>query len=331
MVGRMASAFPHLARRALDDGHTIANHSQNHPLRFHKFTVEQAAKEIEDGYASIRGALGESAPVSDFFRIPGLLRQTSVEQYLDSRGLMTWGVDFMADDWHRHIAPQEIVRRALARIEARGRGILLLHDIQPATVKALPVLLQELKARGYKIVHVVQAGPDQPKTATDPELWAARPEPTGLWPRIDIATAALPAPLLSVPSLQSFAVGFRPGAMVPATLAPGPDMLRTANGDIPATELWSRSAVFTEVHGPAPWTAPAAENFRYARVFRSRSAARAVRPPVTKLPATAAVVHPIGRPAPARIPAPARTRPTGHQLQLPKPTAGLRATPTAIR
>ena len=46
-------------------------------------------------------------------------------------------------------------------MEARGKGILLLHDIQPATALALPEILRELKARGFKIVHVVPATPDR--------------------------------------------------------------------------------------------------------------------------------------------------------------------------
>ena len=45
----------------------------------------------------------------------------------------------------------------MRRLEAKGRGILLLHDIHPATVLALPVLLKELKDRGYRVVHVVAA------------------------------------------------------------------------------------------------------------------------------------------------------------------------------
>jgi hypothetical protein len=46
----------------------------------------------------------------------------------------------------------------------------------------LPVLLRALKARGYRIVHVVPAGPDRPKTVAPPEAWAARHTP--LWPRV---------------------------------------------------------------------------------------------------------------------------------------------------
>ncbi len=101
------------------------------------------------------------------------MRQAPVEQYLTARGYMTWSVDFHADDWTR-IGAQEVVRRAIVRMEARGRGILLLHDIQPVTALALPEILRELKARGFKIVHVVPAGPDRPKTVTEPAQWAVR-------------------------------------------------------------------------------------------------------------------------------------------------------------
>src|SRR5262249_5750838 len=147
----------------------------NHPFTFHKMPIELARQEIEDGFASIRAALGdaEGSGVTRFFRIPGLLRQDAVEEYLSARGYMTWSVDVLADDWRR-IRADEVVHRALNRLESRGKGILLLHDIRPATVLALPTLLRELKERGFKIVHVVEASIELPKTQTQPEQWAVR-------------------------------------------------------------------------------------------------------------------------------------------------------------
>jgi len=47
------------------------------------------------------------------------------------------------------------------RLEARGKGILLLHDIHPATVAALPGLLKDLKQQGFHVVHVVPSAVDQ--------------------------------------------------------------------------------------------------------------------------------------------------------------------------
>ncbi|MDQ0357724.1 peptidoglycan/xylan/chitin deacetylase (PgdA/CDA1 family) [Rhodoplanes tepidamans] len=173
LVGKMAHAYPSIVRRMQAEGHTIGTHSNSHPLTFHKMPIGQAEAEIEGGIANAGGALGDRAAVAPFFRIPGLLRRDEVEQALISRGLMTWSADFPADDWKR-IPANEVMKRALERIEARGRGVLLLHDIQPATVLALPGLLKELKARGYRIVHVVPASPDLPKTATTPEQWMGR-------------------------------------------------------------------------------------------------------------------------------------------------------------
>jgi peptidoglycan-N-acetylglucosamine deacetylase len=205
MVGRMVRGYPAIARRVYNEGHTVANHSQNHPFTFHKMSVDQASQEIEDGFGSLRSALGDPKAIAPFFRIPGLLRQNSVEQYLAAHNYMTWSVDFAADDW-THINAQEIARRAISRIEARGKGILLLHDIQPATALAFPEILKELKARGFKIVHVVPATPDLPKTVTEPGQWAVRhtPEPK-IWPRT-LVTGESPEPVLAAPSPASFGI-----------------------------------------------------------------------------------------------------------------------------
>ena len=101
-------------------------------------------REIEDGFESTRAALADPDAVAPFFRIPGLLRADGVEGYLASRGIMTWSADVPADDWRR-ITAHEVVKRSISRLEAKGKGILLLHDIQPVTVLALPALLREFK------------------------------------------------------------------------------------------------------------------------------------------------------------------------------------------
>ena len=72
--------------------------------------------------------------------------------------MVTWSTDVVADDWFRRITPSQIVQRAIQRLDAKGRGILLLHDIHPATALALPRLLKELKEHGYQAVHVVPTG-----------------------------------------------------------------------------------------------------------------------------------------------------------------------------
>jgi peptidoglycan-N-acetylglucosamine deacetylase len=84
-----------------------------------------------------------------------------IESELAVRVLVDFGSDTVADDWHHHISPKKIIAPAMNRLEVRGRGILLLHDIHPATVAALPGLLKELRQRDFHIVHVVPTGVDQ--------------------------------------------------------------------------------------------------------------------------------------------------------------------------
>jgi peptidoglycan/xylan/chitin deacetylase (PgdA/CDA1 family) len=187
MVGAMAKAYPAEVRRVYAEGHTIGTHSFHHPFTFHKMDEEKAGAEIDEGVAAVVAALGNPSDVAPFFRVPGLLTSKSTEAALASRGLMTWSADFPADDWKK-ISSAEIAKRALSRIEAKGRGILLLHDIHAHTADALPVILGELKKRGYKIVQVVPASPKVAKTTTTPEQWVwHHGHPPG------VATAAAPA------------------------------------------------------------------------------------------------------------------------------------------
>jgi peptidoglycan-N-acetylglucosamine deacetylase len=197
LVGEMARAHPNAVRQIEAAGHTIGTHSETHPLTFHKMLETKAELEINAGIASVAAVLNDSTRLAPFFRIPGFLRRESVEKYLASQHLMTWCADFPADDWTK-ISSDEVAKRALERIEADGKGILLLHDIHPRTVEALPLILSELKRRGYRIVHVVPATPEQPKTATDPRQWVMHART--IWPspvEYEPAEPSLPAPAVA--------------------------------------------------------------------------------------------------------------------------------------
>jgi len=125
--------------------------------------------------------LGDPKALSPFFRIPGLARNDAIDNYLSSKSLVTWSADVVADDWFRHISAKAIVQRAMRRLEAKGRGILLLHDIHPATATALPMMLKELKARGFRVVQVVATG-DRPKLLPE-RVASPAAEKTG-WPTV---------------------------------------------------------------------------------------------------------------------------------------------------
>ncbi|NPU68869.1 polysaccharide deacetylase family protein [Bradyrhizobium sp. 83012] len=186
-IGRQAKADPEGVRKLVAAGHTVGTHSQNHPLSFNKMTLEQVQPEVDQGIAWTKAALTDPSALSPFFRVPGLLRGDAVESYAATLGLQVWSADFLADDW-RNISGAKVHELAMKRLEARGKGILLLHDIQARTVAALPKILADLKAKNYRVVHVVAATPDRPATPTEPEDWLVhRPSdetPVAHWPAI---------------------------------------------------------------------------------------------------------------------------------------------------
>jgi peptidoglycan/xylan/chitin deacetylase (PgdA/CDA1 family) len=215
MVGEMARAYPAVVRRVYEEGHTIGTHSEDHPTRFGQLPVEKIRHEIDWGISDVSAALGGTRYLAPFFRIPGLARSDVLESELAARGLVVFSSDADADDWHRHIKPDQIIALAMRRLEALGKGILLLHDIHPATAAALPGLLEQLKDNGFHIVQVVPAASYEIAMAKKPEAVTTLPRNETIigngmdrtaqpsWPRASADNAADNS-TLSVPDPSAF-------------------------------------------------------------------------------------------------------------------------------
>jgi hypothetical protein len=125
--------------------------------------------------------LGDRKYLAPFFRIPGLARSDLLESELAARGLVVFSSDTVADDWHHRIGAKQIIAVAMRRLEAAGKGILLLHDIHAKTAAALPGLLKELKDKGFQIVQVVPAASyliamaNKPKARVVASVFASEP------------------------------------------------------------------------------------------------------------------------------------------------------------
>jgi peptidoglycan-N-acetylglucosamine deacetylase len=158
IVGEHAKERPDLVRRAYRDGHAVGTHSQTHP-DLARLPLDAAEREIDDGIASVRTALGPSLTPAPFFRAPYLQATPALERFLVGRGLIQWSADIIPEDW-RPLSPDDVVARTLAPLQAKGSGIVLLHDVQPQTAAALPMLLRQLKERGYSIVRAIPADAD---------------------------------------------------------------------------------------------------------------------------------------------------------------------------
>jgi peptidoglycan/xylan/chitin deacetylase (PgdA/CDA1 family) len=173
LIGENAKELPELVRKIAEDGHTIGTHTQTHAY-LSRISIEKAQKQIDDGFRSVQAALDPiGKKVSPFFRYPGLMDTPQTEAYLRSHGIVTVGIDVLASDWFGRLQhnPEGIMERAVSRLEQRGSGILLLHDVKKVTAGLLPELFRRLKAHGFKLVHMVA------KEGALPEIPPA-PEPT---------------------------------------------------------------------------------------------------------------------------------------------------------
>jgi peptidoglycan/xylan/chitin deacetylase (PgdA/CDA1 family) len=157
VVGEMAAAHPEVVKEIADQGHTIGTHTWSHRNLGH-LAPASARAQIESAFAEVEKAAGR--PIAPFFRYPYLSSTNATVAYLQGRDIAQFAVDIDSSDWLIRNA-QRVIQRVMTRLEARRRGIILLHDIHPSTALAVPGLLARLKEKGYRIVHLRPAAPVQ--------------------------------------------------------------------------------------------------------------------------------------------------------------------------
>jgi len=164
-IGKHAMWHPELLKQVAAAGHTVGSHTWSH-VDLSKLPVEQAKEEFEKGASAVRAALGTSE--ASFFRFPGLRSPPEMVTYLGTRNVGIFSTDMDSFDFKIR-KPEQVVVSVMTKLKKRGKGIVLLHDFQHPTALALPELLAQLKAGGYKIVQVRSKDP----VTTLPEYDAA--------------------------------------------------------------------------------------------------------------------------------------------------------------
>jgi len=150
VVGRMALADAAWAREYASRGHTVASHTWSHQ-NLAALSARKAIAEMELGLSAVRLATG--APAAPFFRFPYLRESPEMLAHLRERQFAVFGIDIDSKDYATR-DPNAVRRRVITELARRHGGIILFHDIQASTARALPALLADLKARGYRVVHL---------------------------------------------------------------------------------------------------------------------------------------------------------------------------------
>jgi peptidoglycan/xylan/chitin deacetylase (PgdA/CDA1 family) len=95
--------------------------------------------------------------VAPFFRFPDLQHPPQLLSYLAERNIAIFSTDIDSRDFKMH-KPEQVINSVMSQLEKHGKGIILMHDFHHNTAEALPELIHQLKAGGYKVVHLVPKG-----------------------------------------------------------------------------------------------------------------------------------------------------------------------------
>src|SRR2546423_7272306 len=173
VVGQNAADHPDTLKRAVREGHEIANHSWSHP-NLGKMSDEAVRRELQKTDDAITAAIGKRPTLlrPPYGSITAHQKKWIHEEF--GYRIIIWDVDPL--DWKRP-GPSVVTARILK--ETKAGSIVLSHDIHPPTIEAMPATFDQLMKKGFKSVTVTEllgmATPIPPKPTPSPSAPRALP------------------------------------------------------------------------------------------------------------------------------------------------------------
>jgi cellulose synthase/poly-beta-1,6-N-acetylglucosamine synthase-like glycosyltransferase/peptidoglycan/xylan/chitin deacetylase (PgdA/CDA1 family)/spore germination protein YaaH len=163
VIGSNALTQRKLLERLVREGHEVGNHTYTHP-NLANATERETALELNATQRLFQAYTGRSLRL---FRPPyfGDAEPTTADEIVpvaeaQKRGYLTVGLHVDPDDWKRP-GVAEIVQRAIDGVESGSdtfaTQVVLLHDSggdRTQTIAALPLLIDALRAKGYRFVPI---------------------------------------------------------------------------------------------------------------------------------------------------------------------------------
>jgi peptidoglycan/xylan/chitin deacetylase (PgdA/CDA1 family) len=242
MVGRMALTDTEMVKEVARRGHTVGTHTWSH-ANIQSLPEDKARAEIELGFSAVQQAMGK--PIAPFFRFP-YLRDTAFSlRHLDGRQLAAFSIDIDSRDFE--IRDAAVLRaRVIEDVMAKRKGIILFHDIHASTARAVPGILADLKARGFRIVHLAPNAGATTVAAYDALAQQELARKRMAIARNPLAKRALAFPMTGLPDAKIAAKTEATATAPPAALAapaaepPAPAPAITGQ-DNWASDLWGQT------------------------------------------------------------------------------------------
>jgi peptidoglycan/xylan/chitin deacetylase (PgdA/CDA1 family) len=138
---------PDLLRQTLADGHELANHSDTH-RDFRELTDEEIAQELAAVERMVAEITGTS--IKPYFRPPSGARDERVWREVQENGYLNIYWTYQVWDWTGDRTADEVYQYSVDG--ACNGAIVVMHVGAQETADALPAIIDELRARGYRLV-----------------------------------------------------------------------------------------------------------------------------------------------------------------------------------
>ena len=191
LIGLQAEKYGSLTKRIYEEGHEIGNHTFTHP-DISNISKRYMRVELNLTERLFAGRLGVKPvlfrPPYSIDQEPDTADQVRPLEIAQNMGYITVGDKIDPNDWRDDPRPsaEEITEQVLKQVN--NGNIVLLHDgggDRRETVRALPMIIGQLRARGYEIVPVSELLGRSYKDVMPPisanEQWSARIDSIGFW------------------------------------------------------------------------------------------------------------------------------------------------------
>ena len=139
---------PDFVKQIHEEGHQLGNHSATHP-HMSKLSAAEIKKELTDTDDAIEKLIGTR---STMFRPPFGEYDNNVINAARSAGyeVIQWSIDTI--DWQNDRSVDFIVKRVLDNV--KSGDIILCHNNAQYVLDYMPIIIKELKNRGFEFVTV---------------------------------------------------------------------------------------------------------------------------------------------------------------------------------
>ena len=146
LVGDYVERNADLTRRMVSEGHTVANHTMDHPdISENAQMLESQLKQMEDLFRETTGQ-----EIARFYRPPmGKYTEENLKT-AKSLGYKTvfWSLAYADWDQNRQPDPEKAVKKLLSR--THNGMVVLLHSTSATNAEILDRLIREWKSMGYR-------------------------------------------------------------------------------------------------------------------------------------------------------------------------------------